>query len=45
MTLAAVLNACKLTGRDIGDVRALIVGVGAAGVAVAKILLAAGVAT
>ena len=43
VTLAAVLNACKLTGRRIEDVRALIVGVGAAGIAVAKILLAAGV--
>src|SRR3954464_13713293 len=43
VTLAALLNACKLTGRSIGDVRALIVGVGAAGIAVAKILLAAGV--
>jgi malate dehydrogenase (oxaloacetate-decarboxylating) len=43
VTLAAVLNACKLTGRDVRDVRALIVGVGAAGIAVAKILLAAGV--
>jgi malate dehydrogenase (oxaloacetate-decarboxylating) len=43
VVLAALLNACKLTGRRIGDVRALIVGVGAAGVAVAKILLAAGV--
>jgi malate dehydrogenase (oxaloacetate-decarboxylating) len=43
VTLAAVLNACKLTGRRIGDVRALIVGVGAAGIAVAKILLEAGV--
>src|SRR5215204_4348307 len=43
VVLAALLNACKLTGRRIGDVRALIVGVGAAGIAVAKILLAAGV--
>ena len=43
VTLAALLNACRLTGRRIGDVRALIVGVGAAGVAVAKILLEAGV--
>src|SRR5918992_1328067 len=43
VTLAAVLNACKLTGRDIASVRALIVGVGAAGIAVAKILLEAGV--
>src|SRR5215218_7070074 len=43
VTLAAVLNACRLTGRSIGDVRALIVGVGAAGIAVAKILVEAGV--
>ena len=43
VTLAALLNACKLTGRRIGDVRAVIVGVGAAGVAVAKILVEAGV--
>jgi malate dehydrogenase (oxaloacetate-decarboxylating) len=43
VTLAALLNACRLTGRDIHDVRVLIVGVGAAGVAVARILRAAGV--
>src|SRR5687767_3613734 len=43
VTLAAVLNACELTGRRVEDVRALVVGVGAAGVAVTKILLAAGV--
>jgi len=43
VTLAALLNACKLTGRSIDDVRAVVVGVGAAGVAVTKILLAAGV--
>ena len=43
VTLAALLNACKLTGRRIEDLRALVVGVGAAGIAVAKILLAAGV--
>jgi malate dehydrogenase (oxaloacetate-decarboxylating) len=43
VTLAAVMNACKLTGRSVSDVRALIVGVGAAGIAVAKILLEAGV--
>ena len=43
VTLAALFNACRLTGRDIRSVRALIVGVGAAGVAVAKILLEAGV--
>jgi malate dehydrogenase (oxaloacetate-decarboxylating) len=44
VVLAALLNACRLTGRHIRDVRALIVGVGAAGIAVARILLAAGVA-
>jgi malate dehydrogenase (oxaloacetate-decarboxylating) len=43
VTLAALLNACRLTGRRVEDVRALIVGVGAAGVAVARILRAAGV--
>ena len=43
VVLAALINACRLTGRSLADVRALIVGVGAAGVAVAKILVAAGV--
>src|SRR5918912_388219 len=43
VTLAALLNACKLTGRRIDDVRAVVVGVGAAGVAATKVLLAAGV--
>jgi malate dehydrogenase (oxaloacetate-decarboxylating) len=43
VTLAALINACAVTGRRIEDVRALIVGVGAAGIAVAKILVAAGV--
>ena len=36
VTLAALLNACKLTGRDSCDLRALIVGVGAAGIAVGE---------
>jgi malate dehydrogenase (oxaloacetate-decarboxylating) len=43
VVLAALLNALKLTGRDIDDLNVLIVGLGAAGIAVAKILLAAGV--
>jgi malate dehydrogenase (oxaloacetate-decarboxylating) len=43
VTLAAVLNACKLTGRRIEDLRVLVVGLGAAGVAVSRILLGAGV--
>ena len=43
VVLAALLNACKLTGRDLMDLRVLVVGLGAAGVAVTKILLEAGV--
>src|SRR6187431_3338645 len=43
VVLAALLNACKLTGRELGSLRVLVTGLGAAGVAVTKILLAAGV--
>ncbi|MHB1539195.1 MAG: malic enzyme-like NAD(P)-binding protein [Solirubrobacteraceae bacterium] len=43
VVLAALLNAVKLTGRDLGSLRVLIIGVGAAGIAVTKILRAAGV--
>src|SRR3954463_3450439 len=43
VTLAAVINAAKLTNKDLHDLDVLIVGLGAAGVAVAKILLQAGV--
>jgi malate dehydrogenase (oxaloacetate-decarboxylating) len=43
VTLAALLNACKLTGRDLMDLRVLVTGMGAAGIAVSKILLEAGV--
>ena len=43
VVLAAVLNACKLTGRNIEDLKVLVIGLGAAGIAVTKILLAAGV--
>ena len=43
VVLAALLNAVKLTGRRLEDLHVLIVGLGAAGVAVAKILLSAGV--
>ena len=42
VVLAALLNALKLTGRHIEDINIVIVGLGAAGVAVARILLAAG---
>jgi malate dehydrogenase (oxaloacetate-decarboxylating) len=43
VTLAALINACRLTGRRIEDLEVLMVGAGAAGVAVAKILMDAGV--
>src|SRR3954469_19527015 len=44
VVLAALLNACKLTGREIGSLRVVVFGLGAAGVAVTKILMEAGVA-
>src|SRR5689334_4890163 len=43
VVMAAVLNAVKLTGRDIEDLSVLIIGLGAAGIAVTRILRAAGV--
>ncbi len=43
VVLAALLNACKLTGRELGSLRVVVFGLGAAGVAVTKILIAAGV--
>ncbi len=43
VVLAALENALKITGREIGDARVVISGAGAAGVAVSRILLAAGV--
>ena len=43
VVLAALLNAAKLTGRRIAELRVLVVGLGAAGVAVTKILHSAGV--
>ncbi len=42
VVLAALLNALKLTGQALPDIRIVVVGMGAAGVAVTKILLAAG---
>ena len=45
VTLAALINACRLTGRRIEDLEVLMVGAGAAGVAVAKILIDAGIST
>jgi malate dehydrogenase (oxaloacetate-decarboxylating) len=43
VTLAALMNACKLTGKRLEDLRVLVIGLGAAGVAVSKILMEAGV--
>ena len=43
VTLAALINACRLTGRKLDDLSVCMVGAGAAGVAVAKILIASGV--
>src|SRR3954447_26317899 len=43
VTLAALINACKLTGKRLEDLRVLVIGLGAAGVAVTKILMEAGV--
>jgi malate dehydrogenase (oxaloacetate-decarboxylating) len=43
VTLAALINAAKLTGKDLKQLNVLIVGLGAAGIAVGKILLRAGI--
>jgi malate dehydrogenase (oxaloacetate-decarboxylating) len=43
VTLAALINSCRLTGRSMKDLEVLMVGAGAAGVAVAKILMDAGI--
>src|SRR5436305_11315216 len=43
VVLAALLNACKLTGRDLMDLNVLMAGLGAAGIAVTQILMNAGV--
>jgi malate dehydrogenase (oxaloacetate-decarboxylating) len=43
VVMAALLNAVKLTGRRLEDLKVLVIGLGAAGIAVTRILLAAGV--
>jgi malate dehydrogenase (oxaloacetate-decarboxylating) len=43
VTLAALRNAATLLGRDLGDLRVVISGAGAAGVAVTRMLIAGGV--
>jgi malate dehydrogenase (oxaloacetate-decarboxylating) len=43
VTLAALRNAARVTGRAIGELRAVVSGAGAAGVAIARILVEAGI--
>ncbi len=43
VVMAALLNAVKITGRRLEDLRVLIIGLGAAGIAVTKIMREAGV--
>ncbi|HMD51704.1 MAG TPA: malic enzyme-like NAD(P)-binding protein, partial [Solirubrobacteraceae bacterium] len=43
VVMAALLNAAKLTGRRLEDTRVLVIGLGAAGIAVTRMLITAGV--
>ena len=43
VTVAGLINALKIVKKDIGEVRATVVGSGAAGIAIARLLIAAGV--
>ncbi|MEV1198994.1 NAD(P)-dependent malic enzyme [Microbispora rosea] len=43
VVLAALRNAARLTGRSLGDLRAVVAGAGASGVAVSRMLLNAGI--
>ncbi|CAN5164805.1 malate oxidoreductase [soil metagenome] len=43
VTMAALFNALKIVGKPIEDLRVLIIGLGAAGIAVTKMMLASGV--
>ncbi|MFJ3660019.1 NADP-dependent malic enzyme [Streptomyces sp. NPDC090119] len=43
VTLAALWNAARVTGRELADLRAVVAGAGASGIAVARILLDAGI--
>ena len=42
VTMAALFNALKIVGKPISDIRVLMLGLGAAGVAVTKMMLASG---
>lgn len=41
--LAGLINACKITGKKMEDLHVVVVGIGAAGIACSKMLMAAGV--
>ena len=43
VVLAGLLNALRVVGKALGDVRAVVLGVGAAGTAITRLLLAAGI--
>ena len=43
ITLAALINACRVTKRDIGELVAVVNGAGSAGIAIAKILIGYGI--
>jgi malate dehydrogenase (oxaloacetate-decarboxylating) len=43
VTLAALINAAKIVGKELNNMRAVVIGAGAAGVACTKILLNAGI--
>ena len=43
VTCAALMNACKLTGRSFAETRVVFSGAGAAGTSIAKLLLRLGV--
>ncbi|MBC7326253.1 MAG: NAD-dependent malic enzyme, partial [Moorella sp. (in: Bacteria)] len=43
VVLSGIINACKITGRELNDLRVVINGAGAAGIAIAKLLLDVGV--
>jgi malate dehydrogenase (oxaloacetate-decarboxylating) len=42
VTLAAMINACKLTGRSLEDLEVVVCGAGAAGIAITKLLMKCG---
>ena len=43
VTCAALINACKLTGRELGSVKAVFIGAGAAGISIARLMRRMGV--